>query len=135
MKKIISMFIIALILLMTSGCGVKREPTLDPTIPSNNSGTTEEATTKEESSSTPLVAVTDEKNYSMHSGGIGKRHQRGVYRVKLSLKSYETEYVIDRYLNYLDGYGYYIEQDKTDQPTDFARIDLKTGEITTWSFQ
>jgi len=54
---------------------------------------------------------------------------------KLSLSTYETEYVIDRYLYYLDGYGYYIEQVKADSPTGFSRIDLKTGKITTWPFQ
>lgn len=70
-----------------------------------------------------------------YSRGKGNRHPRGVYRAKLSLNTYETEYVIDRYLNYLDGYGYYIEQDKADQQTGFARIDLGTGDITRWPFQ
>lgn len=67
-----------------------------------------------------------------YSGGTGNRHERGVYRIKLSLNTYETEYVIDQYLYYLDGYGYYIEQDKADQPSGLSRINLETGEITTW---
>lgn len=60
MKEIKNMLlIIALILLMASGCGVKPEPTSDPIVPSENA-----------SSSTPLIATLDEKNYSMHSGEL-----------------------------------------------------------------
>ena len=70
-----------------------------------------------------------------YSTGTGNRHQRGVYRVKLSLNTYESEYVIDQYLYYMHGYGYYIDQNKAGQQIGFSRIDLETRETTTWPFQ
>lgn len=59
----------------------------------------------------------------------------GVYRVKLSPNTYETEQFIDQYLYYLDGYGFYINKDQDGRQTGFSRIDLKTKEITTWPLQ
>lgn len=80
MKEIKSMLlIIALILLMASGCGVKPEPTPDTTIPNEDTVTT-----------APFITVSDEKDYSMHSGELFAKNgniliyadkQSGIYMV------------------------------------------------------
>ncbi len=70
--------------------------------------------------------------YTMDGGPTG---QRGTYRVKWPCDDYEAEYLVDGYLFYLDGYGYYIEEDENAQPPTFARINLQTGEVSRWSFQ
>ena len=59
----------------------------------------------------------------------------GTYRVKLSSDTHETEFVTDQYLNYLDGYGYYVDQNESRLTTGLSRINLKTKEITAWSLQ
>src|SRR5665647_3965648 len=76
MKEIKSMLlIIALILLMASGCGVKP----DTTIPKEDTVTT-----------APFIAVSDEKSHSMHSGDLFAKNgniliyadkQSGIYMV------------------------------------------------------
>lgn len=70
----------------------------------------------------------------LYSTSAGQGHQKGAYRVNLSPDP-KTEYIIDRYLYYLDGYGYYLDQDDAGQPTGLGRINLKTGEITTWPLE
>ncbi|HWP96582.1 MAG TPA: DUF5050 domain-containing protein [Syntrophomonadaceae bacterium] len=71
----------------------------------------------------------------LYSTAAGNRHEKGVYRVKLSLDAYESEHVTDQYLYYLDGYGYYNKQDETYRQTGFSQINLTTGKITTWPLQ
>jgi len=70
--------------------------------------------------------------YTTDGGPTG---QRGTYRVRLPYDQYEAEYIVDGYLTYVDGYGYYIEESEDIQPITFARINLQTGEITRWPFR
>lgn len=63
------------------------------------------------------------------------QHGSGTYRVEMDLNTNVTEFLDDHYLYYLDGCGYYIEQDENYKQIGFSRIDLKTGQAISWPLQ
>lgn len=71
--------------------------------------------------------------YMLTTGG-GPTGQMGEYRVKLPCDDYQAEYLVEDFLFYLDGYGYYLKGQDT-QPMTFARINLQTGKIDSWAYQ
>ncbi|UWG96558.1 DUF5050 domain-containing protein [Dehalobacter sp. DCM] len=71
----------------------------------------------------------------MNTTGGGPTGQMGEYRVKLPCDDYQAEYLVEEFLFFLDGNGYYIEEGQDAQPMTFARFNLQTGKIDRWTLQ